>query len=181
MPWPSVLCGFLWPFPVEETGKERCTRGNPARIFAKAQAQQKQARLAAGAPACRVSPKKGLEGKVYEEDSNSAAFDLFCFALSSMALCYRNILTKMRRLRSDFVKNCEGFMKCGVWSVECGVWSGWKSSKRKQPRKPKLFVFAKIPKNSCFPLRKKAGENSPGFSALFFEGSWKLFRSLFSL
>ena len=102
----SVLCVLSRPLPIEGTGKERCTRENP---------DFRDAKNKAGAP-CRWRarlpglPEKGMEGKVYEEDSNSAAFCLSCFALSSMALCYRNILTEMRRLRSDFVKNCEAFV-----------------------------------------------------------------------
>ena len=98
---------------------------------------------------------------------------MFSVALSSMALCYRNILTKMRRLRSDFVKNCEGFMKCGVWNVECGVVGN--PPKENSPGKPKLFVFERIPVSlSCergqmeifpdFPLSfLRAAGNSSGF------------------
>ncbi len=65
------------PFPIEGTGKERHPRENPLGFFRKRQPKIKQARLAADAPAFRVSRKKEWRGRSMKK------FKLCCFLNSS--------------------------------------------------------------------------------------------------
>ena len=90
---------------------------NPKKRFSRFPPKTKQARLAADAPICRVSPKKGMEESIYEETSNSAAFEFSRLRSSSLGLFigYWNILAQIWRCRSDLVDFSVFFQRFSVF------------------------------------------------------------------